>query len=139
MKKQTKKRGKAVALSLAMAAGMMLPASVSAQGVFGDMLDNYYSEKEQSSQGGGALLRGNRGTTEGTFTHQTFGNDYDGTFTHQTFGNNHDGNFTHQTFGNETPTGSGMLILLSAGLGYAAAKRKHQNKKNQQVKKNQIK
>ncbi len=130
MKKQTKKRGKAVALSLAMAAAMSLPLGVLGQGLFEETGDSRGSQ--------GLLGRGNRGTTEGTFTHQTFGNDYDGTFTHQTFGNNHDGNFTHQTFGN-APTGSGMLILLSAGLGYAAAKRKHQNNKNQQVKKNQIK
>ena len=129
MKKQTKKRGKAVALSLAMA--MLLPLGVLGQGLF---------EETGDSRGCQGLLgRGNRGTTEGTFTHQTFGNDYDGTFTHQTFGNNQDGNFTHQTFGNSVPVGNGMLILLSAGLGYAAAKRKHQNKKNQQVKKNQIK
>lgn len=131
MKKQTKKRVKTVALSLAMAAAMSLPLGVLGQGLFEETGDSRGSQ--------GLLGRGNRGTTEGTFTHQTFGNDYDGTFTHQTFGNNHDGNFTHQTFGNETPTGSGMLILLSAGLGYAAAKRKHQNKKNQHVKKNQIK
>ena len=129
MKKQTKKRGKAVALSLAMAAAMSLPLGVLGQGLFEETGDSRGSQ--------GLLGRGNRGTTEGTFTHQTFGNDYDGTFTHQTFGNNQDGNFTHQTFGNGVPVGSGMLILLSAGLGYAASKRK-MNKKNQQ-KKNQIK
>lgn len=71
------------------------------------------------------FTRGNRSTTEGTFTHQTFGNDYDGTFTHQTFGNNQDGNFTHQTFGNGAPVGGGLFILLSAGLGYAATKKKN--------------
>ena len=130
MKKQTKKKGKAVALSLAMAAALSLPLGALGQGLFGEAGDS----------GGvqGLLDRGNRGTTEGTFTHQTFGNDYDGTFTHQTFGNNHEGNFTHQTFGNDTPIGSGLLILLSAGMGYAAMKRKKQNKKNQQNKRNQI-
>ena len=117
MKKQTKKRGKAVALSLAMAAAMSLPLGVLGQGLFEETGDSRGSQ--------GLLGRGNCGTTEGTFTHQTFGNDYDGTFTHQTFGNN-------------APTGSGMLILLSAGLGYAATKRKKQNKKNQQSKRNQI-
>ena len=71
------------------------------------------------------LGRGNRGTTEGTFTHQTFGT-------------NHEGNFTHQTFGDNVPVGSGLFILLAAGVGYAATKRK-KNKKNQQNKKNQIK
>jgi len=130
MKKQTKKKGKAVALSLAMAAALSLPLDALGQGLFG----------EGSDSGGnqGLLGRGPRGTTEGTFTHQTFGNDYDGTFTHQTFGNNHEGNFTHQTFGNGAPVGGGLFILLSAGIGYAATKRKKQNKKNQQNKRNQI-
>ena len=116
MKKLTKKRGKAVALSVAMAAALSLPFGALGQGSFGEAGD--------SGGDHGLLGKGNRGTAEGVFTHQTFGNDYEG-------------NFTHQTFGNSTPTGSGLLILLSAGLGYAASKRK-MNKKNQQ-KKNQIK
>ena len=130
MKRQTNKKGKAVALSLAMVTALSLPLGALGQGLFGEAGD--------SGGNHGLLGRGNRGTTEGIFTHQTFGNDYDGTFTHQTFGNNHEGNFTHQTFGNSTPTGSGLLILLSAGIGYAATKRKKQVKKNQQNKKNQI-
>ena len=127
-----RKRTKAIALSVAMTALLSLPlgASGQGQGLFGENGDSEVSH--------GLLGRGNRGTTEGTFTHQTFGNDYDGTFTHQTFGNNHEGSFTHQTFGNNTPVGSGLLILLSAGVGYAATKRKKQNKKNQQNKRNQI-
>ena len=117
MKKQTKKRGKAVALSLAMAEALTLPLGALGQGLFGEAGD---------SGGDHSLLgRGNRGTTEGTFTHQTFGT-------------NHEGNFTHQTFGDNVPVGSGLFILLAAGVGYAATKRK-KNKKNQQNKKNQIK
>jgi hypothetical protein len=129
MKKLTKKRGKAVALSVAMAAALSLPFGALGQGLFGEAGD--------SGGDHGLLGKGNSGTAEGVFTHQTFGNYYEGSFTHQTFGNDYNGNFTHQTFGNSTPTGSGLLILLSAGLGYAASKRK-MNKKNQQ-KKNQIK
>ena len=67
---------KAIVLSLGLAAGMMLPASASAQGVFGDMLDNYYAEKEQTSQSGGALLIGNgdrRGGMEIGVNTQDFG------------------------------------------------------------------
>ncbi len=116
MKKQTNKKGKAVALSLAMATALSLPFGALGQGLFGEVGD--------SGGDHGLLGRGNRGTTEGTFMHQTFGN-------------NHEGNFTHQTFGNNTPVGSGLFILLSAGVGYAATKRK-KNKKNQQNKKNQI-
>lgn len=117
MKKQTKKKGKAVALSLAMAAALSLPLGALGQGLFGGSGDSGGDQ--------GLLGRGNRSTTEGTFTHQTFGNDYDGTFTHQTFGSNHEGNFTHQTFGNGAPVGGGLFILLSAGLGYAATKKKN--------------
>ena len=130
MKKQTKKKGKAVALSLTMAAALSLPLGALGQGLFGEAGDSGGKQ--------GMLGRGNRSTTEGTFTHQTFGNNYDGTFTHQTFGNNYEGNFTHQTFGNGVPVGGGLFILLSAGIGYAATKRKKQNKKNQQNKRNQI-
>ena len=92
---------KTIVLSLGLAAGMMLPASASAQGVFGDMLDNYYAEKEaQSSQGGGALLRGNddpvQVSTSGSFYNEEFG----------------------------APLGSGVLLLLAAGIGYATLKKK---------------
>ncbi len=94
---------KATVLSLGLAAGMMLPANASAQGVFGDMLDNYYAEKEQTSHGGGALLRG---STRGTISEG-------------------DGGFTNGNFGeNPAPLGSGIVILLGAGLGYVALKKK---------------
>ena len=124
-----RKRTKAIAFSVAMTVSLSLPLGALGQhqGLFGETGDSEGSH--------GLLGRGNRGTMEGTFTHQTFGNDYDGVFMHQTFGNNQEGNFTHQTFGNNAPVGSGLLILFSAGMGYAASKRK---KKNQQSKKNQI-
>ena len=60
----------------------------------------------------------------GCFTHQSFGSDYTGGFTHQSFGSNYEGNFIHQSFGGEAPLGSGLLILIAAGAGYAARKRK---------------
>lgn len=93
---------KTIAFSLGLAAGMMLPASASAQGVFGDMLDNYYSEKEaQSSQGGGALLRGSEIRS---------GEGY---------------SITNSGIGQQTaPLGSGLFILIGAGLGYVALKKK---------------
>lgn len=92
---------KAIVFSLGLAAGMMLPANASAQGVFGDMLDNYYSEKEaQSSQGGGALLRGAATRDEIPVS----------------------GGFTNDGFG--APLGSGIAILIGAGLGYVALKKK---------------
>jgi hypothetical protein len=95
---------KAIVLSLGLAAGMMLPASASAQGVFGDMLDNYYAEKEaQSSQNSGALLRG-AGSDRTT--------------------PNVSGGFTNQGYGEPAPLGSGIAVLLLAGAGYVALKKK---------------
>ena len=92
---------KTIAFSLGLAAGMMLPASASAQGVFGDMLDNYYAEKEaQSSQGGGALLRGSETRS---------GEGY---------------SISNDDFGSNAPLGSGIAILIGAGLGYVALKKK---------------
>ena len=91
---------KAIVFSLGLAAGMMLPANASAQGVFGDMLDNYYAEKEQTSQSGGALLSGNGDRRGG------MGIDVN-----------------TQDFG-QSPLGSGIAILIGAGLGYVALKKK---------------
>ena len=91
---------KAIVFSLGLAAGMMLPASASAQGVFGDLLDNYYAEKEQTSQSGGALLSGNGDRRGG------MGIDVN-----------------TQDFG-QAPLGSGIAILIGAGLGYVALKKK---------------
>ncbi len=107
------KKLKAIVFSLGLAAGMMLPASASAQGVFGDMLDNYYAEKEQTSQSGGALLRGNGDRSDGS----TLGNEAFGTAGSQ-IGN--------EPFG--APLGGGLGILLAAGMGYAII----QSKKNKQ-------
>jgi hypothetical protein len=100
--KKRKLNLKATVLSLGLAVGMMLPASAFAQGVFGDMLDNYYAEKEQPSQGGGALLRG---STRGTID------------------DNIGDGISNDGFGT-TPLGSGIAILIGAGLGYVALKKK---------------
>lgn len=98
-KKKLKK--KVLALSLGLGAAMLLTPTVQAQGVFGDMLDNYYAEKEQSSQGGGALLRGSsdRGMTNNYISNDDFGDQ-------------------------PAPLGSGIAIMLGAGLGYVALKKK---------------
>jgi hypothetical protein len=98
---------KALVLSLGLGAAMLSSTSVQAQGVFGDMLDNYYAEKEtQSSYGGGALLRGAATRDEIPVS----------------------GGFTNGNFGdpdpNPLPLGSGLAILMGAGLGYVALKKK---------------
>ena len=70
---------------------------------------------------------------EGVFGHQSFGSDNsdNGLFTHQSFGSDYQGDFGHQSFGYPVPIGSGLFVLLSAGMGYASWKRKKQqiNKK----------
>jgi len=101
-----KKKWKAIALSLGLGAAMLAAPSVQAQGVFGDMLDNYYAEKEESGAGV-SLLRGNYTINEST-----------------------NGGFTNGGFGElepeypEAPLGSGIAILIGAGLGYVALKKK---------------
>ena len=92
---------KAIVLSLGLGVAVLSSTSVQAQGVFGDMLDNYYAEKEaQSSQGGGALLRGSETRS---------GEGY---------------SISNDDFGSNAPLGSGLVILLGAGLGYVALKKK---------------
>jgi len=100
---KNKQKLKALVLSLGLGAAMLSSTSVQAQGVFGDMLDNYYAEKEaQSSQGGGALLRG-AATRDG----ESYG------ITNYGIGEDED-----------APLGSGIAVLLAAGMGYVALKKK---------------
>ena len=119
MEKRSKRR-KVVAFSLAMSAAMLLPLGASGQGLFGG-----------DAGGGGASLLGRGGSAEveGTLEHQIFGTNHEGGFTHQYFGADHEGGFTHQSF--TSPTGSGFLVLLAAGMGYAVAKRKKVTDKKQ--------
>lgn len=106
-----RKKLKAFALSMGLGAAMLTAPPVQAQGVFGDLLDNYYAEKEQTSHGGGALLRGS-GDRSGTLGNEAFG----------ATGSQID----NEPFG--APLGGGLGILLAAGAGYALI----QSKKNKQ-------
>ena len=91
---------------------MMLPASASAQGVFGDLLDNYYSEKEESGKNHGMMNRQGSGTSFGA------GADISGlTFVQE-----------DPTIDPNAPIGSGIAILVAAGAGYALLKRKEETK-----------
>lgn len=98
MKKQNKKR-KALALSVAMMAAMSLSLGASAQeGLFqGGVSDEaYYGYGSANSK---TELLGHRNVqTTGTID--------------------------NQIFGQPVPMGSGVIILLAAGAGYAALKRK---------------
>jgi hypothetical protein len=105
MKKNNKKL-KTLVLSLGLGTAMLLSTAVQAQGVFGDMLDNYYAEKEaQSSQGGGALLRGAGDAGDAGDADITSG-------------------IQNDNFEVVSPLGGGIAILLVAGLGYVALKKK---------------
>ena len=105
--KKEKLKAKAIVLSLVLAA--LLPATtVSAQGVFGDMLDNYYEEQEH----GGMLGKGGSGSYS----------EYDREDGGLTLG----GSFSNGNFGetDPAPLGSGIAILMGLGLGYVALKKK---------------
>lgn len=95
------KRIKAMALSLLMLAGFLMPMTCSAQG----QGDNFFRGGENSG----------RGTSDGfALSQQTFGSDVNGGY-----------GLTPQTFGqSQVPIGSGLLVMLSAGAGYALLKRK---------------
>ena len=123
---KTTKKLKTIALSLGLTAAMLPVANVSAQGVFGDMLDNYYAEKEaQSSQGGGALLRGSETRSGSSFSISTGGFGSDGSGTGDSgFG------IGIGLLGENPPAplGSGLFIMAAAGAAYAFSK-KRKNKK----------
>lgn len=87
---------------------LSLPISVLAQG---GIFQRGVSEGDIGKSTG--LLR--NGTTTNTLTNQGFGNSIDGS------------DLTNQTFG--APMGSGLLVMLMAGAGYAAMKANKKNNK----------
>lgn len=100
-----KKKLKTVVLSLALA-GMLWPAGAFAQG---GMLKPEAPGENRSlfGKGGGGLFD--------WISLQDFGEDED--------------DITLQNFGEEAPLGCGWLVLMGAGLGYAAMKSRKINKK----------
>ena len=115
--KNNKKTLKAIVLSMVLAAGMFLPVGASAQdesrhgGLLG-LFGLFDSEEEEA----GMLGRGE--TEEGGYA-----------LFNQQFGINENGGYDlhNQTFGqdDDAPLGSGLLILVAAGAGYALKKRKN--------------
>ena len=100
-----KRKLKVLLLSLMMAIGLMVPSTGHAQN------DQFFKNGED--------LYNNRADAGGSLTNQTFGNSgY--SLTNQTFGSN-GYNLTNQTFG--APLGSGLLIMVMAGVGYAIVKK----------------
>ena len=102
--KREKKKLKTMTLSAMMAAGMLLPTKAMAQ----------FSKNENffESSGGGSR---SGGTEYYNLSNQQFG-----------AGSSSDGyNLSNQQFGAApVPLGSGLLIMVAAGAGYAAIKRK---------------
>ena len=94
-----KRKLKTMALMVAMAAGVLLPMKVSAQGLFNSSFGH-----SGSGVSNGAF--GNSGSTD---------------VTNESFGTN-SGDVNNQNFG-KAPLGSGILIMLAAGAGYATLKR----------------
>ena len=93
-KMKTTKKIKAFALTLAMALGMLLPTTMNAQ-------------------------------SDGFFRGGNDGNQYRGTegIGNETFGSNDTfGPYSNNTV--EAPLGSGIMILIAAGAGYVALKKK---------------
>ncbi len=112
MKKNNKKL-KTIVFSLGLGAAMLTAPSVKAQGVFGDMLDNYYEERDEANHG--ALLRQGNGSGYSIATEQ-FGNSTSGAY-----------NIGTEQFGQNAPLGSGLFIMAAAGAAYAFKKRKMNN------------
>lgn len=125
---KTRKKSNHLVLALVVAAGLALPVGALAQGgVFGRAV----SDETYYGFGGGMLPNRDGVSTTGVFSNQNFGHAVGaGNVTNQTFGGIfvRPDNITNQTFG--TPLGSGALIMLAAGAGYATLKNRKRNKKN---------
>ena len=105
-----KSKAKTVVLSLVIAASLSLPLGSYAQdGLF----QRGVSDEVYYGAGGnyGLMQSKSRDVVSGVFAKQTFGANYEGTFINQTFGQN-------------APLGSGLFILLTAGMGYVARSRR---------------
>ena len=113
-----KRKLKSIVFSMVLAAGMLLPASASAQndarhgGLFGSFGWFKSEEEEVGMFGRGGSL------SEGGY----------GIFTEQ-FGSNTDGGYQIGTeqFGQDAPLGNGLFIMAAAGAAYAFKKRKKNN------------
>ena len=116
-------KSKAIVLSLMLAEGMLSASFVQAQGILGNMLDDYYSEQDR--QGGGVMMRGDHEFSNGdlSITNQNFqalDNGGGG-------GGGGGGGIIHIGGGDDyVPLGSGIAILIGAGLGYVALTKKEE-------------
>ena len=126
---------KTFALALAFGAALLFPVPLSAQHDF----DN---ESFGGASSGNPIGNQSFGVSNQVrFGNQTFGalSSDGGLFGNQTFGAidiNFSNLFNNQYFGEEnTPTGSGLTILLIAGAGYAFYKKQRTNNKQKTLEK----
>ena len=132
--KNNNKTFKAVVLSLVLVMGMLLPANVFAQDtktggglfgfgkifgfdgqLFGENLNEELTEEEGfSPETGGGLFGFGKGFESDS---RLFGN-------RGAINDNITGGITNVSFGQEVPLGGGIAIMLVAGLGYVALKKK---------------
>lgn len=121
MEKTTKL--KVFVLSLAMALGMLSPATVRAQGGNDNLLQ--FDNNDVGRDGFAttwALYNSSFGSSSYSLNNLGFGNaGYN--VNNQGFGGA-GYNINNQTFGDPAPLGSGLLILTAVGAGYAAVHRK---------------
>ena len=118
----SKMKMKTFVILLAMSGGLVLSPPMVAQndgsrGLFEGGNNDYANRSEVGASG---LLNQGFGATAGNLTNQGFGFAQDG-LDNQGFGATN-GGITNQTFG--APLGSGLLILLAAGAGYATLKKR---------------
>jgi len=95
-------------------AALLLPAMAFAQGgggLFG------LGDMPETAESAGTMGRGSGGGYN--LTNQHFGADANGGY-----------ELSNQTFGQESPMGSGLAILMVAGMGYAAMKSRKKNQKS---------
>lgn len=112
-------RKKAIVFSLGLAAAMLSATSVQAQGVLGNLLDNYYEELDQKNSDKGGML--DRSTGSSSISTEDFGASPSGSIVVEDF---------------VSSLGSGILMLMAAGAGYATLKSKKQNETNKKNEEN---
>ena len=140
---------KTFALALALGAALLFPVPLSAQHDFdnewfgGASSGNPIGNQSFGDASSGSSI-GNQSfgvSNQVWFGNQTFGalSSDGGSFGNQTFGAidiNFSNLFNNQYFGEEnTPTGSGLTILLIAGAGYAFYKKQRTNNKQKTLEK----
>ena len=126
-KTRTKLKRKGRELLIAISLALLFPIDMPAQqygsnGLFGRGGNNDYVNR--SEVGASGLLNQGFGATSDNLSNQGFGFTQDG-LDNQGFGATN-GGITNQTFG--APLGSGLLIMLAAGAGYATLKKRKSNR-----------